>query len=55
MNLTFFWRAGKLDFWLLLGVYHPGLALADYWNHLLGVYPSWPGVYHPSLALGLPL
>ena len=56
MNLTiFFWRAWKLDFWPLLGVYPPGLALADYWSHLLGVYPPWPGVYLPSLALGLPL
>ena len=55
MNLTIFWRAWKLDFWLLLGVYPPGLALADYWSHLLGVYPPWPGVYPPSLALGLPL
>ena len=55
MNLTFFWRAWKLDFWPLLGVYPPGLALADYWSHLLGVYPPWPGVYPPSLALGLPL
>ena len=54
MNLTIFLRAWKLDFWPLLGVYPPGLALADYWSHLLGVYPPWPGVYHPSLALGLP-
>ena len=38
MNLTIFWRAWKVDFWPLLGVYPPGLALADYWNHLLGVY-----------------
>ena len=51
MNLTIFGRASKLDFWPLLGVYPPGLALADYWSHLLGVYP---GVYPPSLALGLP-
>ena len=55
MNLTIFLRAWKLDFWPLLGVYPPGLALADYWSHLLGVYPLWPGVYPPSLALGLPL
>ena len=40
-----FWRAWKLDFWPLLGVYPPGLALADYWSHLLGIYPPWPGVY----------
>ena len=31
MNLTIFWRAWKLDFWPLLGVYPPGLASADYW------------------------
>ena len=54
MNLTIFWRAWKLVLWPLLGVYPPGLALADSWSHLLGVYPLWPGVYPPSLALGLP-
>ena len=60
MNLTFFWRAWKLDFWPLLGVYPPGLALADYWSHLLGVYLPWPGVYPPGftpltgLSLGFP-
>ena len=54
MNLTIFWWAWKLDFWHLLGVYPPGLALADYWSHLLGVYTPWPGVYPLSLALGLP-
>ena len=47
MNLTIFWRAWKLDFWPLLGVYPPGLALADYWSHLLGVYLPWLGVYPP--------
>ena len=47
MNFTIFWRAWKLDFWPLLGVYLPGLALADYWSHLLGVYLPWPGVYPP--------
>ena len=41
MNLTIFLRAWKLDFWPLLGVYPPGLALADYWSHLPGVYPPW--------------
>ena len=39
MNLAILWRAWKLDFWPLLGVYPPGFALADYWGHLLGVYP----------------
>ena len=55
MNLTIFWRAWKLDFWPLLGVYPPGLALADYWSQssIWGL-PPWPGVYLPSLALGLP-
>ena len=38
-----------MDFWPLLGVYPPGLALADYWSHLLGVYPPWPGVYPLAL------
>ena len=50
MNLTIFWRAWKLDFWSLPGVYPPGLALADYWSHLLGVYTfDWaqPRVYPP--------
>ena len=53
-----------MDFWHLLGVYPSGLALADYWSHLLGftplgftplallwVYPfDWakPGVYPPD-------
>ena len=54
MNLTIFWRAWKLDFWPLPGVYPPGLTLADYWSDLLGVYPPWPWVYLSSLALGLP-
>ena len=39
MNLAILWRAWKLDFWPLLGAYPPGFALADYWGHLLGVYP----------------
>ena len=54
MNLTIFSRVWKLDFWSLLGVYPPGLALADYWSHLIGVYPPWPRVCPPSFALGLP-
>ena len=49
MNLTIFWRAWKLDFWPLLGVYLPGLALADYWSHLLRVYPL--GLVFTPLAL----
>ena len=47
MNLTFFLRAWKLDFLHLLEVYPPGLALTDYWSHLLGVYLPWPLVYPP--------
>ena len=59
MNLTFFWRAWKRDFWLVLGVYPPllgvypsSLALADYWNHLVLGFPLLAGVYPRSLRLG---
>ena len=59
MNLAIFWRAWKLDFWPVLGVYPPllgvypsSLALADYWSHLvLGCTPL-AGVYPGSLRLG---
>ena len=49
MNLTIFWRTWKLDFWPLLGVYPPGLTLADYWSYLFGVYPF--GLGFTPLAL----
>ena len=60
MNLTFFWRAWKLDFCPVLGVYPPllgvypsSLALADYWSHLVLGFTPLGGVYPRSLRLGL--
>ena len=55
MNLTIFWRAWKFDFWPLLGVYPPGLALADYWSHLLGVYTPWLWGLPPLPCFGFTL
>ena len=55
MNLTFFLAGVEIGFLASTWGLPFGLALADYWSHLLGVYPPWPGVYRPSLALGLPL
>ena len=55
MNLTIFWRAWKLDFWPLLGVYPPGLALADFWSHLLRVYPLGLGFTPLALLWVYPL
>ena len=55
MNLVIFRRAWKLDFWPLLGVYPPGLALADYWSHLLRVYPLGLGFTPLALLWVYPL
>ena len=53
-EFDYFLAGVEIGFLASTWVYPPGLALADYWNHLLGVYPPWLGVYPPSLALGLP-
>ena len=44
-----------MDFWPLLGVYPPGLVLADYWSHLLRVYPLGLGFTPLALLWVYPL